>query len=76
VAGNSFAKQIGELRKAEQLTQAEAAERWGVKLKTLQAWEIGQTKPIPFFAKCVLFYIYWRNRVPAGKPANAKKGRR
>lgn len=76
MAGKPFAKQVKELRDSEDLTQAQAAEDWGVKLKTLQAWEIGQTEPSPFFAKCVLFYIRCRKLVAPDKPAKAKKGQR
>lgn len=67
MAEKVFAKAVKALRSSEDLTQAQAAETWGVKLKTLQAWEIGQTEPSPFFAKCVLFYLRWRKQVPAKK---------
>ena len=32
-------------------------------VKTLQAWEIGQTTPNPFVGKCVLFYLRWHGHV-------------
>jgi DNA-binding transcriptional regulator YiaG len=58
-----FAEQIRVIRNSERLSQSEAASVWGVNLKTLQAWEIGQSEPNPFVAKCVLFYLRWRLKV-------------
>ena len=65
----SFADQIRFERAKEKLSQSQAAETWGVNLNTLQAWENGKTEPTPFFAKCVLFWIRYRNS------GLAKKGR-
>ena len=57
-----FAKQIRGIRDREKLSQAEAAEAWGVNMRTLQDWEYGRSVPSHFFAKCVLFYLRFRNK--------------
>jgi DNA-binding transcriptional regulator YiaG len=67
VQKNAFADRIRELRDAEKLSQSEAADSWGVPLRTLQKWEIAESEPSEFVAKCILFYLRWRNRVPAEK---------
>jgi DNA-binding transcriptional regulator YiaG len=63
VPKKSFAQQIQTLREAEGLSQSAAASAWGVPLKTLQKWEIAGSEPSEFVAKCILFYLRWRNRV-------------
>ena len=65
MASADFAEQLKAIRKREKLSQSEAAESWGVNLRTLQQWEIGGSTPAPFFAKCVLFYLRFRNGVKA-----------
>lgn len=60
---SKFANALKALREKEELTQAEAAESWGVNLRTLQEWEYGRTTPPDFLAKCVLFYLRFRNSV-------------
>lgn len=56
----SFGQQVRKYREAESLSQSAAAAKWGVNLKTLQAWEIGQSSPNAFVAKCILFYLHWK----------------
>jgi DNA-binding transcriptional regulator YiaG len=63
----SFADQIVAHRKSEGLSQSQAAEDWGVSVRTLQKWEIGESCPSPFIAKCILFYLTWRKIVPGKK---------
>ena len=64
-----FTTEIRRLREAEGFSQSQAANAWGVSVKTLQGWE-RETDPItprPFIAKCILFYIRWRKCAPAEK---------
>lgn len=65
MASETFAERIKAIRAREKLSQSEAAEAWGVNLRTLQQWENRRSAPSPFFAKCVLFYLRFRNRVKA-----------
>ena len=64
MASAEFADQVRSIREREKFSQSEAAEAWGVSVRTLQEWEHGRSVPSPFFAKCVLFYLRWRKRVP------------
>lgn len=57
-----FGKRVRKIRDGENLSQSAAAKIWGVNLRTLQDWELGRSAPPPFFAKCVLFYLCFRNK--------------
>ncbi len=53
-----FAKLIQQARKKAGITQSQAAEAWGVQLRTLQAWEIGRRAPSgPNLAKLLPFIL-------------------
>jgi DNA-binding transcriptional regulator YiaG len=65
MANSEFAKRIRAFRDAAKFSQSEAAEAWGMSVRTLQEWEHGRSVPSAFLAKCVLFYLRFRKR--AGK---------
>lgn len=67
VREKSFADRVREARDAESLSQSEAANEWKVSLRTLQKWEQGEHEPGAFIAKCILFWIEWRKKVPSNK---------
>ena len=44
-----LAARLKAARRKLQLTQAQAARRWCVNKRTLEAWEIGEHAPLPVF---------------------------
>jgi DNA-binding transcriptional regulator YiaG len=44
-----LAARLKTARRKLQLTQAQAARRWRVNKRTLEAWEIGEHAPLPVF---------------------------
>jgi DNA-binding transcriptional regulator YiaG len=63
----AFADELKAIRLSQNFSQSEAADAWGISLRTLQGWEIEKAVPSPFVAKCVLFYLQCHKRVTENK---------